>query len=146
MITRAVSIRAAAALALVAFAAPAPASDYSNQCATADGEYIMDDGALHQAEAQRAGKSKEIKYRRLSEIVLSHTQGYCTGTSEGAKGKRFPFEAKESVITVEFENADGQKIAARLLCQLSSDGTPASMTCGPSVVTSRRILAPTYKK
>ncbi len=121
------------AAAVAAIPGAALASDYSNVCRTADGLYEIDDGTLYRtSEVDQPGR--EIHYVILSEILVRRETGYCE--SDEAKGQRFDYQSKTSVLRIKFD-ADGRSIETTALCELAADGLPAAYNCDRQVVVSK---------
>jgi hypothetical protein len=116
------------------------ASDYSDTCRSTDGQFVMDQGVLFQADAYRRGETgAQIQYRVLREKVHVQEEGYCVDWKRaGAKGFKFNF--KKFTQMIEFQQ-DARSIRTEMRCVLDADGLPASYECDRRVVT-LRIGAP----
>jgi len=134
------------ALPFVTGLAPLAAADgLLDFCTSATGDYVVTPEGLFTAEAFRSQKATPIKHRRLSEIVLSESAGYCVAKNKEDAGKKYPFERKQSVIKIEFVSpTTHKKTTELLLCAFEETSDPANVTCGPDTETSRRTLVPKY--
>jgi hypothetical protein len=121
-------------LALTAAPMPAVASDFQHVCSSADGTYVMDDGALTTRAAQQAGQSDDIKYRVLQTIVLAQRKGHCVDERAEARGQKFEFESRSYVLRIAFRQ-DGHQQTTAMLCELAASGLPAAYNCDREVVT-----------
>ncbi len=119
-------------------ATAASASDYYHTCRTVDGQYVIEDDALRRAGANGAGTGAEISYTTEKTIVLSERRGYCIGSNTA---RRHGFEARTYVKEISFWS-EGRKISTTALCELASDGLPASTNCRREVVTSNWAITP----
>lgn len=127
-------VRPAPAMAvalLLATAAPALASDYLEECSSADGGLRLSAGELTLVfgEARETPPAFEI----VSETVLKETLGYCLSDSAG--DQRFPFERHLTLQRIRFE-MDGQTVEDDVLCLMIGDGLPAALGCDREVITS----------
>ncbi len=116
------------------------ASDYSDNCQSTDGLYVMDDGALYEANAWRKGDtSKPIEHKKGRETVRALEEGTCLDWKRGG-GKPIGYESKRYALAVSLQK-DGRPLSLEMRCQLYADGQPASFSCDRRTVT-RRIGAP----
>lgn len=118
---------------LAASATAAEASDYFNECRTADGRYEMIDGQL--ALTADPGRA-DVPYTTVRETVLSERKGYCL-----AKGQRFTFEARTWVARLRVIEG-GQPVEIDALCEMAGNGLPAAYACEREVVTMDRSTGP----
>lgn len=117
------------ALALTGTLGSAVASDFSHECRTADGSFVIFDEALYAAGAQ----NRAIPYTVLKRTVLSHTKGYCLSNASPDRGRRYGHEHKKYVLRIRFRHA-GQRFTTDAICELASDGLPAAYNCDRRVV------------
>jgi hypothetical protein len=126
-----------ATLALVVLSpAAATASDYSDQCQTADGSFVIEDKELFEASVHRAGSASALAYTVLSETVEAEETGYCVSWAKAAAGQTFGFEYRRFVQRIAFESGGTQR-TLDMRCELDSDGLPASLECDRKVITRR---------
>lgn len=118
-------------IALATVAEPVVASDYSHECRTADGSFVIFDETLYASGAQ----NRAIPYTVLKRTTLSHTKGYCLSNSSSPRGQRYGHEHKKYVLRIRFRH-QGRKITADAICELASDGLPAAYNCDRRVVLS----------
>lgn len=130
-------VRAACALAAVAAALPARASDYFHVCRSADGGYEMNDGTLYRVEAS-GEPGAAIPFRTLEEKTLRRETGYCLAKESGAR--RHGYESRTYTLRAAFSD-EGRDMTVDFICELASDGLPAAYTCAKQVVLSREGTA-----
>lgn len=123
------------ALALV-FVRAAAASDYSDRCESTDGTYVVEDGALYEAEARARGAATAIPFTVLSRTVEAEEAGYCLSWEKDAGDRHFDFQYRRSIDRIGFE-IGGASREAEMRCVLEADGLPAAYECDRKVVTRR---------
>lgn len=138
-IASAVGVMVGCALAALS-AGLAPASDYSHLCESADGAFVIEDGALFEATAQRAGTAAALPFIVLSEMVEASETGYCVSWAKAAAGQTFGFEYRRSVQRIAFD-VGGERREAEMRCTLEADGLPAAFDCDRRVITQRQGMA-----
>jgi len=116
----------------------AVASDYSNECRSADGGFIIFDGELEQT-GDKPGTSRP--YAIAAEQVLNETEGYCVPADPAANGARFVYVSRSWRQTIVVASAGGSEVRVEMLCQLAASGLPAAFNCDRDVVT-RQQTAP----
>jgi len=99
----------------------ARASDFSNNCRSADGQYRIDDGVL-----KSTNNRKAIKYRTLNRRKIRHKRGYCTDNRK--KNTPYQYEYQSYSLTVEFK-INGKSVEKDFACELYADGLPAGLNC-----------------
>jgi hypothetical protein len=110
---------------------PALASDYFNNCRTADGAYEIQDEVLMRTNAD-ASSGRQIEYQTLSTTNLKRETGYCL--SNKAPGQKFQYESKSYVLRITFMDF-GRRMETEAICEFAADGLPAAYTCDKQVVT-----------
>ncbi len=114
---------------------PVQASDYSNECKSADGAYVADDGVLYRA-ADKDRKHR-LTYAILSEQVLEEKRSHCIPSNPEAQGGKFDNFFRKARQQIEIDEADGLRTAT-LVCELAASGLPAAFDCAREVVTMDR--------
>ena len=120
---------ALAVLALAGTLSSARASDFSHECRSADGSFVIFDETLYASGAQ----DRAIPYTVLKRTTLSHTKGYCLSNASPDSGRRYGHEHKKYVLRIRFRH-HGQSLTTDAICELSSDGLPAAYNCDRRVV------------
>lgn len=115
------------------------ASDYYHECADASGSYRIVDEQLMPV-TRETGPIIEIDYTANSKITISQERGYCIS---GNCGRNFEYENHQYVLDVTFEH-NGARNTRAFICELASDGLPASCHCSKQITTSRKALQPAY--
>ncbi len=110
-------------------AMPAAASDFYEDCRSADGQFVRQGDELRRinpATGEPVGRA--VPHRVLSRIDIAKSAGYCIvdRTSEGRK--RYPHEASTYVLQISYRD-NGANNRVFLLCDTASDGLPAAYSC-----------------
>ncbi|MBU2583444.1 MAG: hypothetical protein KJ622_17175 [Alphaproteobacteria bacterium] len=116
---------AVAAVALMAVAGTATAGDYHNACTTADPRFEINDDELY----AKSNPSSPIAFQILDKTTTSERRGYCM-----SKGKKFPFEGRNSTMRIRF-SFNGSTLETTATCEFASSGLPAAYNCEREVVT-----------
>lgn len=116
---------AAAGFVLLATPGPAAASDYFNECKTADTRFEINDDTLY----AKSEATKPIDFETLEKHITSERRGYCM-----SQGKRFDFEGRNSTMRIRV-NYQGSRIETTATCEYVASGLPAAYNCEREVVT-----------
>lgn len=111
------------------------ASDYINECRSADGYYALSDDVLTAAEEENA---TPIPFETLGEVVLREIEGHCL--SKQAGDQKFGFNSRLSWKRIAFDQG-GYRAEIDLLCEEVGSGLPAAYGCDEEVVTKRFDLS-----
>jgi len=123
--TNAFVMAMATGAALIISATQASAGDYLNACTTADPRFEINDDELY----AKSDHTSPIPYQTLDKTTTSERRGYCV-----AKGKRYPFEGRESTMRIRFDYL-GSTVETIATCEFASSGLPAAYNCEREVVT-----------
>lgn len=115
-----------AALISLSWCGPAAASDYLNNCTTADPRFEINDEVLS---AKSDPGQVAIPFEILDKQTTSERRGYCV-----AQGNKYGFEASNSTLRIRF-TFDGSTLETTATCEMASDGLPAGYNCEREVVT-----------
>lgn len=118
-------------------ATTAMASDYSHLCETIDGTFVMENEALFETGAHRAGSATALPYTLVSKTVEAEETGYCTSWAKEATGRRFDFQYRRYIQRIAFQFG-GAKRNLEMHCTLEADGLPANFACDRRVITHSR--------
>jgi hypothetical protein len=139
MVMRRLAARFALTLAVsIVGGAAAWASDFSHECRSADGRYVVSGGALEISDGPGAPRGQSIDYRVVQEHVLKDERGYCVS----GDGQRFGFSFTRSVQLLAFTE-NGAQTEVSVICEVGGSGLPAAYSCDRSVTTSDYETTPT---
>jgi hypothetical protein len=110
----------------------AMAGDYSNECKSSDGAYVILDGVLEK-EGDSAGTSRP--YRIIEDQILSETEGYCLSDNPEAKSAKFGYLSRTWRQTIVIENEGSKALTVKMSCDLAASGLPAAFNCDRDTVT-----------
>ncbi|MEL6621335.1 MAG: hypothetical protein AAFQ11_00485 [Pseudomonadota bacterium] len=107
---------------------PAHASDYSFQCASADGLYVIFDQELFDAEQYRTGQPPAISHSKIGDVILEERTGVCRVRRGPLSGRNYEYLYRQFLRKVRFR-VRGERVSVTLLCEEVSDGLPAAANC-----------------
>lgn len=125
------AVLAASTSGLPTAVAPATASDYSNECKSADKRYDGEPGALYLASDQQ--RTKALTYVILDEQVLAEKRSACIPKAAEAGGRRYENLYRKTRQTVVVDDPTGPRTVT-LVCELAASGLPAAFNCDREVV------------
>lgn len=108
----------------------ADAGDYSNECKSSDGMYLIVDGVL---EKQGDPPGATRPYRIIESQVLSETNGYCVPSN--ANGAKFNYSSRrwrEKIVT---DDIGPEPLTIEIACEMATSGLPAAFNCDRDTVT-----------
>jgi len=123
-------------LLVIGWNSESTASGYYHECGTPGGQYRMLDEVLYSGSGEN---EKELKYKVISKVVLSETEGYCIGKT----GNKYGFNSERYIQRIEVRQ-NGETLKLDFYCELASDGLPAGDECTKQVKTKIKRLIPAY--
>ena len=110
----------------------AKASDYSNECKSADGTYLINDGVLEK-QGEPSGTSRP--YRIVADQTLSESEGYCVSANPESNAAKFGYQSRTWRQTIVVEDEGAKPLTIMMACELAASGLPAAFNCDRDTVT-----------
>jgi hypothetical protein len=129
---------------LIVLPMTAGASDYSNECKSADGVYVVEDGQLFRA-ADKDRKSK-LTYAIVEEQVLEESRGLCFSSNPEARGASYRNVFRKARQVLAIDRPGDTPVRITVMCELAASGLPAAFSCDREQTTmSRKTPGPAVR-